>query len=80
MHNDKEMQDVFGSLGISSVKGLGKFDEYNKSLVVVSNPGSEEKKLLKKNEKCLKEVIKFDSTMRIGKDIYVYRYVSSPVN
>jgi len=74
IYNDKVLKDVFGKIGINGVKGLNNFDDYQKALVVIYEPGEDEEKFLKKNGSVLREVAFFDSKWKLGSDIVVYRY------
>jgi len=52
---------------------------YQKTLVVIYEPGDEEKAFLEKNSTTLERVTEFEGEGRLGSDIEVFRY-SKPVS
>jgi hypothetical protein len=74
VYNDKSLEDVFGNIGIRAYKGLEKFDEFEVSLVVIKDPNEEEREFIGSE---LEEVVRFDSNLRLGDDIEVYRYIKN---
>ena len=79
IYNDKSLEDVFGLIGIRAYKGLENYSDFDKSLVVVRGKNEEEKDYIQDHVDKFTEVVKFDSKMRLGEDIEVYRYVSPEV-
>ena len=79
IYNDKSLEDVFGLIGIRAYKGLENYSDFDKSLVVVRGKNEEEKDYIQDHVDKFTEVAKFDSKMRLGEDIEVYRYVSPEV-
>ena len=79
IYNDKSLEDVFGLIGIRAYKGLENYNDFDKSLVVVRGKNEEEKDYIQDHMDKFTEVTKFDSKMRLGEDIEVYRYVSPEV-
>jgi asparagine N-glycosylation enzyme membrane subunit Stt3 len=74
VYNERALEDIFGNIGIRASKGLEKFDDFSNSLIVVRDPNEEESEFLEKNGSKLEEVVRFDSNLRLGDDIEVYRY------
>ena len=77
VYNDKNLKDIFEKIKINGVRDLNYFDNYSKALIVIYDPGEDEKKFLKKNGSLLNEEVFFDSKWKLGSDIVVYRYESS---
>lgn len=77
--NDNTLRPIFKYLGMNSTKSLDSFKMYQKTLVVIYEPGDEEKAFLEKNSTTLERVTEFEGEGRLGSDIEVFRY-SKPVS
>ena len=77
VYNDKALEDIFGNIGIRSNKGLENVDDFDRALVVIKDLNEEEEGVfLNKNASDLEKVVSFDSNLRLGDDIEIYRYVA----
>jgi len=75
VYNDSAVRDVLGYVGVESVKGLDSVEEYERALVVILDPGEDEKKFFKNRGSRLEKVMDFDNRLKLGPDIEVYSYV-----
>lgn len=77
--NDSTLRPIFKYLGMQSTKSLDSFRMYDKTLVVIYEPGVIDRAFLDKNMSDLEKVASFEGKGRLGSDIEVYRY-SKPVS
>ena len=71
VYNDSTLQDVFGSLGIYSVKGINLSKNYPNSLLVLADEQND-KDFLDSNKSNLQEIVYFSDNLRLGPSISVY--------
>jgi len=76
IYNDNALKDIFVHMGIKSNKGLEKFDDFSESLIVVNDPNFDERAFLEENSALIEKLVKFDSKLRLGDDIEVYKYTA----
>lgn len=82
VYDDRALKDIFGNTETKAYKGLENFDDFDKVLIVIIEPNGDDREFLDKNESKLEEVVRFESKLRLGDDIEVYRYVepSNPLD
>lgn len=71
VYNDSTLQDVFGSLGIYSVKGVTLSKNYPNSLLILADEQND-KDFLDSNRSSLREIVYFSDNLRLGPSISVY--------
>ena len=71
VYNDSTLQDVFGSLGIYSVKGITLSRNYPNSLLILADEQND-KDFLDSNKLILQRNVHFSNNLRLGPTISVY--------
>jgi hypothetical protein len=79
IYNDKALGDVIKKVNKSGLRGLYNFSKSESSTIVIYSPGLDDYDFIKENGTNFEEVVRFDSDLRLGSDIEVYRY-AVPVN
>lgn len=75
VYNDSTLQDVFGSLGIHSIKGLKLSADYPDSLLILADEQND-KDFLDPSKSKLEKIVYFSDYLRLGPNISVYSLVT----